>query len=200
MEKEDNQNLNQETSQEKENKTMSEKIKDSAKKVKEKVLKDEKIEISKKEYDELKTQLEEYKNDYLRSRADFENFRRRTQEELSQARDRAINSFVIEILPSIDNFEMSLKMTDNKEMFVKGVEMIHSNLKNTLKEHHFEEYEPQVGEEFDPGKHEPILIDAPEHEENKVIAVIQKGYNKKDSIIRPARVHIKKVNSEEKQN
>ena len=87
-------------------------------------------------------------------------------------------------------------MTDNKEMFIKGVEMIHSNLLSTLKEHKIEDFEPQVGDEYNPQEHEPMLIENEEAEEGKVLAVLQKGFKKGDSIIRPARVQMKKPKEE----
>lgn len=150
--------------------------------------KDDKL---KERIEELEKQNEELKLDYLRARADFENYRKRMQKELEEARERAITSFVLDILPSIDNFEMSLKMTDNKEMFIKGVHMIHSNLINVLNTNHYEQFSPTIGEEFDPIKHDPILIEA-EAEPGKVLNVLQIGYKRKDNIVRPARVQIAK--------
>lgn len=183
-------------------KTMSQKVKEAAAKVKNSVNKEKssqkenEVENSENEIEKLQQQLQEAQGDFLRARADLENYKRRTQEELTLARDRAITSFVLDILPAIDNFEMSLKMTDNKEMFIKGVEMIHSNLLSTLKEHKIEDFEPQVGDEYNPQEHEPMLIENEEAEEGKVLAVLQKGFKKGDSIIRPARVQMKKPKEE----
>ncbi len=140
----------------------------------------------------LEKQIEGLRNDYLRSRADFENYRKRKEEELSQARDKAIISFVQSLLPSIDNFEMSLKMTDNKEMFVKGVEMIHKNLLDTLREHKFEDYQPDIGDLFDPYLHEPVPIETTDAEVGKILGVIRKGYKFKESVVRHASVQVAK--------
>lgn len=142
--------------------------------------------------EELEKQLDELNNDYLRARADFENFRKRKEQELVEARDRAIVMFVEDLLPSIDNFEMSLKMTDNKEMFIKGVEMIHKNLNDTLKEHHFEEFVPDVGSDFDPHMHEPVLVEREDAETGKILGVIRKGFLHKEKVVRPARVEVAK--------
>lgn len=141
---------------------------------------------------ELETQIEELKNDYIRTRADFENYRKRKEKELFETREKAIIDFVLDILPSIDNFEMSLKMTDNKEMFIKGVEMIHKNLLDTLKEHHFVEFEPKIDEKFDPYQHDPVLIEDNSKKSGKVLGILKKGYKHKENIIRPARVQVKK--------
>lgn len=156
----------------------------------------EEVELTREE--QLEKELEETKNDYLRVHADFENFRKRNQEELMKARERAISSFVEDLLPNIDNFEMSLKMTDNTEMFVKGVEMIHQNLLNVLDNHKISVYEPQVGDKFDVKHHEPILVEHEEHEPGTIVGTLSKGYKLKDSILRPARVQVvKEKDSEE---
>ena len=141
---------------------------------------------------DLQKQLEECKNNYLRTLAEFDNFRKRNIKELSEARTKAINSFVLDLLPSIDNFEMSLKMTDNKEMFIKGVKMIHQNLLNTLKEHKIEEFTAKIGEEFDPIKHDPILIEDDSAKPGQVLGIVKKGYLQKDYILRPVKVQIAK--------
>ncbi|MEC8339344.1 MAG: nucleotide exchange factor GrpE [Nanoarchaeota archaeon] len=174
-------------------KTISEKVKNAAAKVKDSIKKEKTAE---EKIEELEEQLREAQGDFLRARADLENYKRRTQEELVLARDRAITSFVQDLLPSIDNFEMSLKMTDNKEMFIKGVEMIHGNLISTLKEHKIENFEPKVGDEYNPQEHEPMLIEDESAEEGKVLAVIQKGFKKGETIIRPAKVQMKKPREE----
>lgn len=145
-----------------------------------------------KKIEELEKQLSEAKSDYLRTYADFDNYRKRKEKEMLEIKDKAIVNFVLELLPAIDNFEMSLKMTDNKEMFIKGVEMINTNLKDTLKEHQFIEYIPKEGEDFNPHKHDPILIEDKTKQPGKVLAIIKKGYLYKSTIIRPARVQIAK--------
>lgn len=175
----------------KEDKKTSKKVADAAKKVADKVKSKKKTD--KEIIEELKKQNEELRADFLRSRADYENFRKRSSEELMVARDKAIISFVEDLLPAIDNFEMSLKMTDNKEMFVKGVEMIHSNLIQTLKEHKFEEFSAKVGEEFNPNLHDPILIEDKTNKAGTIVNVLSKGYKHKNKIIRPIRVQIPKT-------
>lgn len=145
-------------------------------------------EISKEE--KLEEEIRVLKDDYLRLKADFENYRKRMQDEVLKTKERAISNFVEDLLPSIDNFEMSLKMTNDTQMFIKGVEMIHKNLHSVLENHSISIYEPQVGEEFNVKEHEPILIEHEELPPGSVAGVVSKGYRLKDSIIRPARVHV----------
>lgn len=162
----------------------------------EKEIVEENLEVVSRE-EELELQVKELKNDYLRVYADFENFRKRNQEEVLKAKERAISSFVQDLLPSIDNFEMSLKMTDNKEMFIKGVEMIHKNLLDILNNHSISMYEPQIGDKFDPIHHEPVLIEHEEHEPGTILGILSKGYKIKNSVLRPARVQVVKESGEE---
>jgi molecular chaperone GrpE len=186
---EDKNNKNNENSQQKDiefdEKIKKEKHDKENKKKEKKLSKNDKIK-------ELEQQVEELKNDNLRCRADFENFRKRKEKELNETREKAVVNFVLDILPSIDNFESSLKMTDNKEMFIKGVEMIHKNLIDTLKENHFIEFEPQIDEEFDPYHHDPVLIEDKSKKPGSISEILQKGYKYKDKVVRPARVKIVK--------
>lgn len=147
-------------------------------------------EVSREE--ELEQEVKNLKDDYLRLKADFENYRKRMQDEIQKTREKTISNFVEDLLPNIDNFEMSLKMTDDKDMFIKGVEMIHKNLHSVLENHSISMYEPQVGEEFNAKEHEPILIEHEELPPGSVAGTVSKGYKLKDSIIRPARVHVVK--------
>ncbi|MCA9496049.1 MAG: nucleotide exchange factor GrpE [Nanoarchaeota archaeon] len=177
--------------------TSEEKIhEENSKEIKKKIF-SKKEDKNKIKIKELENKLEETKADFLRARADYENYRRRMEKESLEIRDRAIASFVMDLLPSIDNFEMSLKMTDNKEMFIKGVEMIHKNLLDTLKEHKFEEYLPQLGESFNPILHDPVLIENKEKKVGEIVAIIKKGFKHKEKVIRPARVEVVKEIEEE---
>ena len=150
----------------------------------------------KDEVAELKKQNIELNNDLLRARADYDNFRKRKEKEIMETRERAIVSFAEDLLPSIDNFEMSLKMTDNNEMFLKGVELIHKNLIDVLKDNKIEEFHARVGDEFNANLHEPILIEDQDSEPGKVAKVLQKGYMHKDKVIRSAKVQIPKEKEE----
>ena len=155
---------------------------------------EEQVELTREE--QLEKELEETKADYLRALADYENFRKRSQEELVKAKERAVSHFVQDILPSIDNFEMSLKMTENSQMFIRGVEMIHKNLLEVLTSHSISVYEPKVGEQFDVTHHDPVLVEHDEKSPGTILEVLSKGYKLKDTILRPARVQVSKQKEE----
>lgn len=181
--KQENKNIKKETLKEKVEKIVNSKKEEKVEKkeltCEEKILK-------------LEEEIKELKNEKLRSLAEFSNFRKRKEQELIDTKDRSVSNFVLDLLPSIDNFEMSLKMTDNPEMFIKGVQMIHNNLISTLKEHKIVEFLPKVGENFDPIKHDPIVVEDEKAEPGKVLSIIKKGFIHKNKILRPSRVNVKK--------
>ena len=170
-------------------KSMKKKIEETSKKISKR-----KSSKQSKEYriKELENQVEELKIDVLRARADYDNLMKRTGQEKLEIKDKVIVDFVSDLLPAIDNFETSLKMTDNKEMFVKGVEMIHKNLIDTLKEHKIEEFSAKKGDTFDPSLHEPIPVEDNSKDLGKIVAIVKKGFKHKEKIIRPVRVQIPK--------
>jgi len=138
----------------------------------------------------LEKELAETKHNFLLARADYDNYRKRKELELIEIKEKAIINFVEDILPTIENFEMSLKMTNNQVMFIKGVEMIHKNLIEVLNSYHITSFEPLVGDSFNPHIHDAILIEDKTKKPNQVIEVLKKGYKHKDKVVKPAKVTI----------
>jgi len=152
------------------------------------------IEYFEKEINELKDKLKESKENYLRLLADFDNYRKRVNKEILEAKDAGKIELVNEIIPILDNLELSLKMKDtNPQLIIKGVEMILKNMFDILKKHNFEIYEPKILEEFNAELHEPLLIEDKNGEEGKILDVVSKGYKFKEKVIRPSKVKIKKI-------
>jgi molecular chaperone GrpE len=147
----------------------------------------------------LSAKISELENEVLRARADFENFRKRNEQEKYEIREKTIVEFVRQLIPTIENFELSLVATNDKTMFIKGVQMIHQNLLKLLEEHKITTFEPKIGEKFDPVLHEPILIEDKNetHKPGHILTVLKKGYKHHELIILPAKVQVKK---EEKNN
>ena len=147
---------------------------------------------NKESIENLKKEIEELKNENLLLRADFDNFRKRKEKETTNIRENSINNFIVEILPTIDMFELSLKQIEQENQFTKGVELIHKNLINILKQNNCTEFLAKTGETFDPTKHEPLLIESDKYDEGKIVDTLNKGYIRNQKILRAAKVYVSK--------
>jgi len=145
------------------------------------------------ENDQLKQQLEEEENRYLRLQADFDNFRRRSRLDAEAAQKYRAQSLVADILPALDNFERALQVNTADEQtksVLQGVEMVYRQLVEALQKEGVEAIE-SVGKTFDPYEHQAVMqVEDGEYEPNTVVEELQKGYKLKDKIIRPAMVKV----------
>ncbi len=153
-----------------------------------------KMESLKAEVDQLKQEKEELHQRVLRTQAEFDNFKKRSQKEKEAERKYKAEDFVNELLPAIDNFERALQVevNDAGEGFVDGISMVYRQLKDALKAQGVEEIEC-VGETFDPTVHHAVMqVEEEDMESNTVAEELQKGYMLKDKVIRPAMVKVNK--------
>lgn len=145
------------------------------------------------ELEQLQAQLDEKENDYLRLRADFDNYRRRVQKDTEAAAKYRSQSLVNDLLPVLDNFERALETSatsDETKILLKGVDMVFRMFKQALETEGVQEINPE-GETFDPNFHQAVMQEASDsHESGTVIQTLQKGYQLKDRIIRPAMVKV----------
>ncbi|MFC4356092.1 nucleotide exchange factor GrpE [Chryseomicrobium palamuruense] len=145
------------------------------------------------EVERLQAQLDEKENEYLRLRADFDNYRRRVQKDSEAAAKYRSQSLVNDLLPVVDNFERALETsatTEEAKTLLKGVEMVFRMFKQALESEGVLEINPD-GEPFDPNFHQAVIQEASDtHESGTVIQTLQKGYQLKDRIIRPAMVKV----------
>lgn len=145
------------------------------------------------ENNQLKQQLEEEENRYLRLQADFDNFRRRSRLDAEAAQKYRAQSLVADILPALDNFERALQVNTADEQtksVLQGVEMVYRQLVEALQKEGVEAIE-SVGKTFDPYEHQAVMqVEDGEYEPNTVVEELQKGYKLKDKIIRPAMVKV----------
>lgn len=151
------------------------------------------MENLKKQLIEKEALIEDYYNRLARAQADYENLKRRMNEERERLTNYAAENLITDILPVLDNFQRALEnQKDCSDEFVAGVEMIYKQLQDILKKDGVEEMNP-LGEDFDPNKHEAVMqVESEEYEENKIIEVLRKGYILKDKVIRPAMVKVAK--------
>ena len=143
-----------------------------------------------KEVEELKSQADEYKDKWVRNVA--ENYKKRNANQWSEAFNEGIASVIIKILPVGDNLDWALTLgLDDKT--TEGLKKIRAKFDDTLKDLEIEEINP-IGQPFDPNFADAIMqADADNGEiSGTVKQVFQKGYKKKDKIIRYATVSVVK--------
>ena len=127
----------------------------------------------------------------LRTKAEAENIRRRSENEVSNARKYAIEKFAEELLAVVDSLEQGLQAKaehEESKAMKEGMELTLKMTLSTLKKFGIEQLNP-VEEVFDPQLHEAMtMVPSPEHEKNIIIDVFLKGYSLNGRVIRPARV------------
>ena len=131
-----------------------------------------------------------------RAQADFQNSRKRLQAESDQRAQYANASLIKSLLPVIDNFERALSQDPSKTdttTLLKGMQIVHDQWLNVLKQQQVREIAPQPGEPFDPSQHEALMQQESEHPEGSVVQLFQKGYALHDRMLRPAQVSVSKT-------
>jgi molecular chaperone GrpE len=144
--------------------------------------------------DELSARAEKA-DEYLalaqRTKADFENYRRRAAKEAAGALERGVAKLARELLPAVDNLDRALRAAEasaNGGELVSGVKLVHEDVVAALARVGIEPFSPE-GERFDPEVHEAVAQQpVPGAEPGTVVEVYQCGYRLGDSILRPARV------------
>lgn len=150
-------------------------------------------ENDKKKEDELETMRKKYtelNDQYLRTLAEYDNFRKRSQREKEAVYPAAVASTVEKFLPVVDSFERALAFECADAEFKKGVQMIYDSLLSTLRDLKVEEL-GAVGEPFDANLHNAVMhIEDESLGENTISAVLQKGYRIGERVIRYAMVTV----------
>ena len=144
----------------------------------------------------LELEVQEWKNSYTRKLAEFQNFTRRKEAEVSEMKKYASEGIILKVLDNIDNLERAENAsaeTKNFDALVEGVNMILRNLKYMLSEEGVEEIEAGEGVQFNPYEHQAMMTEEKDDLDNDVIVqVFQKGYKLKGKVIRPAMVTVNK--------
>jgi len=158
---------------------------------------EDKIKEVKKQLKECQSEKQEYLDGWQRSKAEFVNFKKRSEESKKELLQYASENIISEIIPTLDNFEQAMK---NKEIWEsvdenwrKGIEMIYFQLMEVLKRNGVTEMNP-VGKNFDPKIHESIeTVETEDEKDNdKILEVIQKGYQIGERVIRHPNVKVGK--------
>ncbi|MEG0797427.1 MAG: nucleotide exchange factor GrpE [Acidaminococcaceae bacterium] len=143
--------------------------------------------------DEKEQKIEELQNRILRLQADFDNFRRRTTKEQTQLASFVTANVVDKFLKVLDNFERaeaSVNQTSDEASIRVGLEKIHRQFEQALKELAVEEI-PAQGEIFNPELHEAVMRGQnPDLAEDAIEMVLEKGYRLHDKVIRHSKVKV----------
>ena len=150
----------------------------------------EDIEALRAGLEEEKKKAETYLANWQRAAADFQNYKRRTDQEREELGRLANAALVINILPILDDLERALTSVDARLAgltWIDGIRLIYRKFQAVLEASGVREIKAE-GEDFDPRFHEAVMYG--EGEEGKVISEVQKGYMLGDRVIRPSAVVI----------
>ena len=149
------------------------------------------------ELKDLVSGLERERDEYLalarRTKADFENYRKRAARETAAAQERGVAKLAKELLPAVDNLDRALEAAQHDgdngaSTLVSGIKLVHADVLSALSRAGIERFEPK-GEQFDPQRHEAIAQQPVEGAKpGTIVEVYQRGYLLGDFVIRPARV------------
>ena len=143
------------------------------------------------ERDQLQAEVADLQDRLLRRQAEFENFRRRTERDRSDFLQYAGSELIRDIIPILDDFERALKIESADAEYAKGVELIYQRLVDTLKKIGLEPVESQPGQAFDPNLHQAVVrVETDEVPDNTILDELQRGYNFKGKLLRPAMVRV----------
>jgi molecular chaperone GrpE len=148
------------------------------------------------EFEKVRAERDMLYERLARAQADFQNSRNRLKAESDQQLQYANSSLIKSLLPVIDNFERALAQdpdtTDTRAM-LKGMQIVHDQWLNVLKQQQVREIAPQPGDPFNPTEHEALMQQpSDKFPPNSVTQTLQKGYALYDRTLRPAQVAVSK--------
>ena len=141
---------------------------------------------------EERDKAQSYLANWQRAAADFQNYKRRVDQEREELGRLASASLIINLLPLVDDLERALQNVDTRLAgltWVDGIRLIHRKFQALLEMNGVTEIEAD-GQTFDPTVHEAVMFG--EGEDGKVISVVQKGYKLGGRVLRPAMVVVGK--------
>ncbi|HEY3294940.1 MAG TPA: nucleotide exchange factor GrpE [bacterium] len=141
------------------------------------------------ELEVAKAEAADWRDKYLRKLAEFDNFRKRSRQELSSVRDLVGEELIVSLLPAIDDFDRLLQNPSiSEEQYRRAVDMIYGKLRSYLDARGITKFEC-VGQPFDPALHDAMLMQpTPDFPAGTVLAVMTPGYKLGDRVIRHAQV------------
>ncbi len=137
----------------------------------------------------LSDEVEQWKDQVLRARAEFDTYRRRVARDAEKTRQMAAENLVRDLLPVLDHLELALQHSgDASGGFAEGVEMVRKQMLDVLTRHGVEPI-PALGEPFDPHVHEALMRQpCPDYPADAVCQEFQRGYRLGGVVLRPSKV------------
>lgn len=139
---------------------------------------------------------EQFLNLLQRTRADFENYQKRSQRDLAQERRYWHGSLALDLLPALDNLEratVAARQANESGPLVQGVALVQAQLLDMLRRHGITPIEAQ-GQPFDPNLHQAVMQQpTADFPPNTVVQVLEQGFLIHDRVLRPARVVVSKA-------
>lgn len=138
---------------------------------------------------ECQTQVNEWKDRALRTAADYENFKKRSEKERLMWISNAQSSVLLDLISIVDDFDRAFAQPSDQSR--AGFELIYKSLQKILQKYGVQEIKDVA--QFDPVKHEAIMqVETPDHKQGDIVQVLEKGYAFKGEVLRPAKVSVAK--------
>ncbi|MEN6604077.1 MAG: nucleotide exchange factor GrpE [Bryobacteraceae bacterium] len=142
------------------------------------------------ERDKLAAENTDLHDRLLRRHAEFDNFRKRAKREREQYLEFSGAEMMTALLPILDDFERAMTVASNDAEYVRGIELIYKRLMEGVRKLGLEPLDA-VGKQFDPNLHHAVdRVASDEAEEGTVLEELQRGYNYKGKLLRPAMVRV----------
>ena len=153
-----------------------------------------------RQVEELIKEKDEIFEKLQRVAADYENFQKRTPKQIADTIAYEKEKIIKTLLPALDNFEHTLQnahSAENLDVIIKGVRIIYDQMLDILKAHGVEQIKA-LGQKFDPALHEAMMQKTEDdRQDNTVLEEFQKGYKLNGRVIRPSKVIVNKLQSEQ---
>jgi len=142
--------------------------------------------------EQAEARAEEYLDSLQRERASFQNYKKRVEAERLAQAERIRGEILIRLLPVLDDFYRALEAVpaEERDSWYEGVVLIQRKLERFLEEQGVTEI-PALGQPFDPNYHEAVGVEEnAEAEPDTIVEVVQRGYQQRDRVLRPALVRV----------
>lgn len=142
---------------------------------------------------DIEKERDEYKEGWMRAKADFTNYKRTEQERISNAIAHGLGGIIEELLRVLDSFQLARTSIEEGSAAQQGMDMIRSQFLDILKRYGVEPIPSDeiIGKDFDPVTSEAIgTRESADHPEGSVVAIAQEGYRVNGKVFRPVRVYL----------